>query len=138
MYLLDTSSLSELIKRRPNEDFLARLRQVPPDSLFTAAICVMEMRYGVLLRPDHESLWQRIQKDVLPRVQVLEFGYREALVAGELLAHLKRTGRPVGFEDVLIGAIARSHGYTVVTHNLKHFQPQPHVKAEDWFSVESQ
>ena len=135
MYLLDTTSLSELIKRRPNEGFLVRLRQISSDLLFTASICVMELRYGVLLRPDHESFWQRIQKDVLPRVQVLELGYDEALVAGELLAHLKRTGRPVGLEDVLIGAIARTHGYTVVTHNLKDFQPLPHVKAEDWFSA---
>ena len=135
MYLLDTSSLSELIKRRPNAGLLQRLRQIPADALYTASICVMELRYGVLLRADHDVFWQRVQQEIIARVQVLEFGAQEALVAAELLTHLKRAGRPVGLEDVLIGAIARSHGYTVVTHNLRHFQPLPHVKVEDWFSA---
>lgn len=134
MYLLDTSTLSELIKRHPNDGVIHRLRQTAADALFTAAICVMELRYGVLLRTDHEAFWQRVQREILSRVQILGFGEKEALLAGELMAHLKRTGRPVGLEDMLIGAIAQRHGYTVVTHNLRHFQPLPHVKVEDWFS----
>lgn len=135
MYLLDTSTLSELIKRRPNGGLIRRLRQQPPEALFTAAICVMELRYGAALRPDHEVFWRRIQEEIVSRVRVLEFGHREALAAGDLLAHLKRSGRPVGLEDVLIAATARANGYTVVTHNLRHFQPLPNVRAEDWFSA---
>lgn len=135
MYLLDTSVLSELTKKRPNVGFLDRLREQPPEALFTAAICVMELRYGAWLRPDHEAFWRRVRQEILSRVQVMEFGEPEALVAGEILAHLKRTGRPVGLEDVLIGATARAHGYTVVTHNVRHFRPLPGVSVEDWLAT---
>lgn len=137
MYLLDTSSLSELIKRRPNPDFILRLRQKPSRTLFTSTICVMELRYGASLRADHEVFWRRIEQEILSHVQVIEFGEREALMAGDLLAHLKRTGKPVGLEDVLIGATARAYGYTVVTHNTKHFHTLPDVKVEDWLSTET-
>lgn len=132
MYLLDTSTLSELVKRRPHEGLVERLRQQPPEQLFTAAVCVMELRYGASLRPDHEAFWRRLQEHIVARVQVIEFGYREALAAGDLLAHLKRTGRPVGVEDVLIGATAQVNGCTVITHNVRHFQPLPQLLVEDW------
>lgn len=135
MYLLDTSALSEPIKRRPNAGFLARLRQQPADTLYTSAICVMELRYGARLRHDHEPFWRRLSQEILSRVQIVGFGEPEALAAGEILAHLKRTGRPVGLEDVLIAATARAHGFVVVTHNLKHFQSLPDVQAEDWFTA---
>jgi len=136
MYLLDTSALSELIKRRPNTGFLARLRRQPAETLYTSAICVMELRYGAWLRHDHEPFWRRLSQEILSRVQVVSFGEPEALAAGEILAHLKRAGRLVGLEDALIAATARSHGFMVVTHNLKHFQHLPGVQAEDWFSAD--
>lgn len=135
MYVLDTSALSQLTKRHPNEGFLQRLHQQSPETLFTTSICVMELRYGASLRTDREAFWQHIRKEILSRVQVLGLGPREALVAADLLVHLKRVGRPLGLQDVLIGAIAHSHGYTVVTHNMKHFQSLPNVKVEDWFSA---
>jgi predicted nucleic acid-binding protein len=134
MYLLDTSVLSELIKRQPSSGFIHRLRQQAPERLFTSAICVTELRYGAFLRSDRELFWQRVQQEILSHVQILEFGYQEALVAGELLAYLKRTGKPVGLEDVLIGATARTHGFTVVTHNVRHFQHLPNVTVEDWLT----
>ena len=134
MYLLDTNVLSELLKRAPAEALVRRLREHPPETLFTSVVCVMELRYGVMRRPDRETFWQRVHAEVLSRVQVLGFGEREALAAGELLAHLKRAGRPIGIEDVLIAATAHVHGSTVVTHNTKHFQSLPHVKVEDWLA----
>jgi tRNA(fMet)-specific endonuclease VapC len=132
MYLLDTSALSELVKRRPNEAFIARLRQHPSAALFTSAICAMELRFGASLRPDREAFWKKLDGEILSKIQILEFGGPEALVAGDLLAHLKRVGKPVGLEDVLIAATARAHSFTVVTHNVRHFQHLPEVTVEDW------
>jgi tRNA(fMet)-specific endonuclease VapC len=134
MYLLDTSILSELIKRHPHHGLLARLRQYPPAALFTSAICVMELRYGASLRADRDAFWRKIQEEILAHVQVIECGEREAMVAGDLLAHLKRMGRPVGLEDALIGATARARGLIVVTHNLRHFETLPEIRVEDWLS----
>lgn len=132
MYVLDTSALSELIKRQPHPAFVARLRQQPAETLYTTVICVMELRYGAWLRPDHEMFWKRIQQEILSYVQVLELDEPAALLAGDMLAHLKRVGRPVGLEDVLIGAMARARGYAVVTRNVRHFTVLPHVHVTDW------
>lgn len=134
MYLLDTSVLSEIMKQRPHEGVIRRLRQQSAEALFTAAICVMELRYGAALRADRDTFWQRIEEEILSRVQVIGFGQREALAAGDLLVHLKRAGKPVGLEDVMIAATARAYSYTVVTRNVRHFNHLPGVRIEDWHS----
>ena len=135
MYVLDTSVLSELMKRRPNAACVQRLRQQPAETLYTTVICVMELRYGAWLRPDHEAFWKRVQQEILSRVQILAFEEPAALLAADMLAHLKRAGHPVGLEDVLIGAMARARGYTVITRNLRHFTALPHVHVEDWSTL---
>ncbi len=132
MYLLDTNALSELIKRRPRPQFLQRLRQHPAQALFTSCICVMELRHGSSLRPDKEAFWDRLVREVLARFPILSLGTREALVAGDVLAHLSRRGEPISLEDLLIGSTALARGYTVVTANVGHFQRIPNLTVENW------
>ena len=50
MYLIDTNLLSELIKKNPDSNFMATLRITPTAALFSASICIMELRYGALKR----------------------------------------------------------------------------------------
>jgi predicted nucleic acid-binding protein len=104
MYLLDTNALSELLKKRPKPQFLARLRLHPAEMFFTSSICVMELRHESRRCEDHSVFWQRITHEVLSRVTVLDFGVPEALIAGDVLAHLTRRGALIGVEDLLIGA----------------------------------
>ena len=134
MYLLDTNALSELIKKRPRPRFVDRMRRHPADALFTSTICVMELRYGSSRRADRDAFWQRIQREILPRVGILALGLREALVAGDVLAELSHHGRRIGPEDLLIGATALAHGYAVVTDNVRHFAPIPNLRIENWLT----
>ena len=134
MYLLDTNALSEPMKRRPQPHFMARLRQYPMDAFFTSSICVMELRHGSSRRPDRETFWQRIEANILSRVAVIAFGWQESLLVGDVLAHLARRGKLIGVEDLLIGATALSHGYTVVTANIRHFQRIPNLQVENWLA----
>jgi tRNA(fMet)-specific endonuclease VapC len=132
-YLLDTNVVSEVIKKRPEPNVLARLRQVAPGSLFTSVVCVTELRYGARRRPGADLLWERIAREVLSRVRVLPFGEREALRAGDLLADLEAAGRPIGIEDVLIGATALTGSLTVATRNVRHFRRLPGLAVESWW-----
>jgi tRNA(fMet)-specific endonuclease VapC len=134
MYLLDTNVLSELLRRRPQPQFIARLRQYPAEAFFTSCICVMELRYGSSRRQDRETFWERIAHQVLTRVTILELGLQEVLVAGDMLAYLSRRGEPIGIEDILIGAAALARGYTVVTANVRHFQRIPNLRVENWLA----
>ncbi|MDH3599374.1 MAG: PIN domain-containing protein [Candidatus Tectomicrobia bacterium] len=132
MYLLDTNALSELIKKRPQPQFLSRLRQYPVEAFYTSSICVMELRHGSSRRPDREAFWARIEDEILSRVLILHMGIQEAMFAGDVLAYLSRRGEPIGIEDVLIGSTALAHDFTVVTANVRHFQRIPNLRVENW------
>lgn len=132
MHLLDTNILSDLIKRRPRPRLLERLRQHPPEAIFTSCVCAMELRQGSSLRPDREMFWERIGREILSRVTILDFGLRESLVAGDLLAYLSRRGQSIGLEDLMIGSTALVGNYTMVTGNVRHFKRIPHLRIENW------
>jgi tRNA(fMet)-specific endonuclease VapC len=132
MYLIDTNILSELIKKNPNPNFMIRLRTTPTNALFSASICIMELRYGALKRGNPADLWKKIEQQILPRIQILGFSYKEALKAAELIHHLFSTGQPVGIEDVMIASIALCNGLAVVSANTKHFSRIPDLRIENW------
>ena len=94
----------------------------------------MELRYGSSRRPDRESFWERIEREILTRVTILGLGLNEALRAGDLLVHLSRRGELIGLEDLLIGVTALAHNYTVVTAHIRHFQRIPNVRVENWLA----
>lgn len=133
MYLMDTNVLSELIKKNPNSNFMARLRSTPADALFSASICLMELRYGVLKRGNAQDLWTKIEREILSRIRILPFAYKEAMKAGELIHHLYSMGQPIGVEDIMIAPIALGNGLTLVSANIKHFSRVPDLKTENWF-----
>ena len=133
MYLIDTNVLSELIKKNPDPHFMARLRSTPADALFSASICIMELRYGVLKRGISADLWTKIERQILPRFGILPFAYKEAMKAGELIHHLHSIEQPIGIEDIMIASIALCNALTLVSANTKHFSRVPDLKTENWF-----
>ncbi len=132
-YLLDTSVLSELVRKKPSRDVVRRLRQLRNRRLTTSAVCVLELRYGAARHPQGSRLWERLSETVLPRVEILPFGEEEARHAGDVLAALDRRGARIGLEDVLIGTTARTHGLTLVTGNVRHFERIDGLKVESWW-----
>lgn len=133
MYLIDTNVLSELIKKIPDDHLIARLRATPADALFSASICIMELRYGALKRGNPAALWGKIEQQILSRIRVIPFSYKEAMKAGELIHHLFSIGQPIGIEDIMIASTALSNGLAVVTANTKHFSRIPDLQTENWF-----
>ena len=134
MYLLDTNILSELVKKRPDHNLLKYLQSNPSQSLFTSCICVMELRFGSALRRDFKSFWQNIEREIISRVNVMPLGYEEVLKAGDILAELKKRGKSIGIEDVLIGSTALSHNLIMVTANVRHFSRIKGLSVENWIA----
>jgi tRNA(fMet)-specific endonuclease VapC len=132
MYLLDTNMLSEIIKKTPNKNFSEKLKAIPSVAFFTATICVMELRYGAMKRGNPSVLWPRIEQHVLSKIRILNFSYREAIKAGELIHHLYSLGQPIGIEDIMIGSIALCNDLIVVSANTRHFQQIPGLTVENW------
>ncbi len=121
MYLLDTNILSEIIKKRPSPYLFARLEMIPAGAAYTSSICVMELRYGSALRNDFDEFWIKIKQRIISRVNIVHFGEKESIAAGDILAELKQTGRMIRIEDVLIAASAISNNLVMVTANIRHF-----------------
>ena len=51
---------------------------------------------------------------------------------GLIRAELEQRGMPIGPNDLMIAAIARAHGLTLVTANLDEFGRVPGLRVEDW------
>ena len=132
MFLLDTNILSEIIKKNPNKNFIRKLGSVPSPALFTAVICVMELRHGAMKRGNPTDFWTMIEQHILSKVRILDFSYNEALKAGELIHQLNSLGQPIGIEDIMIGSIALCNDLTIVSGNIKHFHQIPGLRVENW------
>jgi len=69
---------------------------------------------------------------LLSDVALLEVTPEVAWKFGEVRAELLDQGKPVAAMDLMIGATALIHGFTVVTHNTQHFSKIPGLTIEDW------
>jgi predicted nucleic acid-binding protein len=132
MYLLDTNILSEIIRKNPNKSLVNKLGTVPSPAIFTATICVMELRHGAMKRGNSPDFWLMIERHILSKVRILDFSYSEAIKAGELIHQLYSLGRPIGIEEIMIGSIALCNDLTIVSGNTKHFLQIPGLRVENW------
>ncbi len=132
MYLLDTNILSELVKKRSNINLITRLGTKESHALCTSSICIMELRYGSALRKDFNEFWAKIKKEIIDRVKVFPIGDQEALVAGDILASLRKSGQTLGIEDILIASTAIANKGKMVTANTRHYSRIEGLVVENW------
>ena len=128
-YLLDTNILSDLV-RHPQGPVAKRIAEVGEDAICTSIIVAAELRYGAVKRQS-ERLTQQLEL-ILSRLPILSFDAPMDEAYAAIRAHLERAGTPIGGNDLLIAAQARSLGLTVVTANLGEFSRVPDLSTETW------
>jgi predicted nucleic acid-binding protein len=133
MYLLDTSILSELIKKNPNPCIITRLRSKPVHSLFTSCVCVSELRFGSSLRADFEQFWSKMNEEIFSRINIVPLGQKEAVLAGDILAQLTGKVEKIGMDDILVAACALANQLTMVTPNVERYSGIKGLSIENWF-----
>ncbi len=127
MFVLDTNVLSAMMSARPAREVAAWLLDRPSEELFTAAVCQAEILAGIAVLPAGR---RRSELAAAARAvfidefegRVLPFDMDAAAAYGELFAARRIAGRPTATIDLMIGAIARARGATVVTRNVADFQ----------------
>jgi tRNA(fMet)-specific endonuclease VapC len=122
--LLDTTSLID-VERSGGE-----LGEViaDDDDVAIAAITVAELRVGVLLADERRREARAAYvEDLVGSVRVLAYDLHVAGVHAELLATVRRQGRPRGAHDLIIAATARASGRVVVTADAGAFEDLPEV-----------
>jgi tRNA(fMet)-specific endonuclease VapC len=133
MLCLDTNVIVGLLngrqpalRRRYAEERLAESRLALP------AIALFELRFGVANSERPEQNARVLDALLAEGVEILDFDADDAAHAGEIRAHLKRAGTPIGPYDLLIAAQARRRGAALVTNNVGEFSRVPGLIVIDW------
>lgn len=127
MIILDTNVISALMRSEPDPVVVRWLDGLPPESLWTTAITVFEIRLGLEVlaagrrrRLLEEAFAAALEEDFEGRV--LPFDQAAAHTAGRIAAERRRAGRTVEIRDVQIAGIAKARKSAVATRNLRHFE----------------
>jgi predicted nucleic acid-binding protein len=124
--LLDTNVLSALMQTRPDPVVVAWLDAEAPESIWTTAVSVVEIRFGIQLLPPsrrrnalEEAFVTMLRDDLSGRIAAFDSAAAEE--AAELAARRQRRGRPVDLRDTQIAGIALARRAALATRNVRHF-----------------
>ena len=132
-YLLDTNAISLFspLKVSPDPAFTRWVEEQDRlDAIYLSVITVHEIEKGIRLL-EYRGATARAQT-IQGWLNGLIAGYGEkilpvdndvALASGRLEAAANAAGHGPGAADAMIAGTAQVHGLTIITHNLRHFEP---------------
>jgi len=130
-YLLDTNIISALL-RDPDGPAARHVERVGHQKICTSIIVAAELHYGCA-KKGSTRLLARVQ-DLLDTMPVLPLDLPADIEYGKLRAELETAGQPVGGNDLLIAAHARTLGMTLVTGNTGEFGRVRGLAVENWLT----
>ena len=125
MIVLDTNVVSELMRPEPASAVLAWLQRSSRDGLYTTAVTIAEIRYGIARLPEghrRQSLHQAADEifAAFPR-QVLPFDLASASAYADIVVSREKQGNPISGFDAQIAAICRSRAASLATRHTRDF-----------------
>lgn len=137
MILLDTNVLSALMRREADPVVVAWLDAQPPESIWTTAITVFEIRFGLEVlakgrrrKALEEAFASALDEDFDGRV--LAFDRPAADAAAAIAARRRQAGRPVEIRDLQIAGIAAARKARLATRNIRHFEGTGITLIDPW------
>lgn len=127
-YMLDTNTVSHLIKEHPA--VVQRVVAAPMVSLCISAITEGELVLGLAKRPDARRLHLAV-RELLRRVDVLPWNTSVAERYGRVRADMERDGKVLAPLDLLIATHALAVGAVLVTNDSA-FGQVAELQLEDW------
>jgi predicted nucleic acid-binding protein len=135
--LLDTNVLSAVMRDPPDAVVVGWLDRQDPVRLWTSAITVFEIRFGLTRlsagrrRMALEAAFDALlREDRAGRIAVFDQAAAEA--AGRLAAHRQAAGRAVDIRDTQIAGIALARQVVIATRNLRHFDDVETGRIDPW------
>lgn len=129
-YLLDTNTVSHLIKRHPQA--IQRLLAVPMHSVGISAITAGELAFGLAKRPEAVALRAAVH-EFLRRVDVLPWDAAVAQTYGQLRAQVQSEGIGLSALDMQIAAHAL-HVQAILVSSDQAFGRLTQLKHESWLN----
>jgi tRNA(fMet)-specific endonuclease VapC len=130
-HLLDTNSCVDLLRRGTASNVTTKLRAAAPGSVVLCSVVVAELLYGAHRSATPGHTLSQVRAFCTQFVS-LPFDDPAAEQYGEIRAQLAALGTPIGPNDLMIAAIARANGLTLVTHNTREFSRVTGLALEDW------
>ena len=140
MYLVDTNVISVRAPARVTPTEITVWMDAHSEKLFLSVVTIAEIedgiakakREGAARKSRNLSAWLETVLH-LYAARILPFNLATARLAGVLSDLARGQGHAPGFADIMIAATAQRHGLTILTRNLRHFEPLG-VPAHDPFA----
>ena len=132
MYLLDTNICIYYFKGRFG--LLEKFKEAGIENCFISEITLAELKFGVANSQNTEQNQKKLSEflaglQIIPIFPALDFYASEK-------ARLRKSGLSTDDFDLLIGSSAVSHGLTMVTNNVSHFEKIKGIVIQDWTKPE--
>jgi len=132
MYLLDTNTISELMKQNQQtwQKMLSCQRQV----VFLCEVVIAEILFGLKLLKNskRKQLLQREFTSLRKTLPVLPWDGKTSEIFAEIKSDLSQKGRMITDLDIAIAAHALRYQYVLVTDNKKDFQRIAELEIVNW------
>jgi toxin FitB len=130
LYLVDTNVISAAAPARTVPPALIEWMDAHSDALFLSAVTVAEIedgiaksrREGATRKSADLAAWLETVLHLYGD-RVLAFDTATARIAGAMSDRARGLGHAQGFADIIIAATAQQHGLTILSRNLRHFEP---------------
>jgi tRNA(fMet)-specific endonuclease VapC len=128
-FLLDTNAWIHYLKHA-DSPVATRLRRTSVQEVAVCSVVWAELLHGARKYEKRDQRVARIEQTLSP-FRSLPFDDAAAHRYAEIRDTLETRGQVIGPNDLLIAAIALTHGLTLVTNN-REFSRVPGLNIEDW------
>ena len=132
MYLFDTDSISNLLKKKPSEKFVENISRTDKSEQYISTITIGELAYGAFKSNNSQFYLDYLNDILLPAVNVLGFDISAAFIYGKIRSELSAEGIVISNADMQIASIAISNNLVLITGNTKHFMHITDLQIENW------
>lgn len=130
MYLVDTKVISAGAPSRPVSLALVEWMDTHSAALFLSAVTVAEIedgiaksrREGATRKSADLTAWLETVLHLYGD-RILAFDAPTARIAGAMADRARGQGHAPGFAAIIVAATAKHHGLTILSRNLRHFEP---------------
>ena len=133
-YLLDTDTLSEPLRARPERRFMLKLTQ-HASAVAIATVTWHEANYGVQRLPAgkrRQEIEAYLREVIAACIPMLPYDRAAAEWHARERARLEAAGHPPPFADGQIASIAATRDLVLVTRNIKDYAAFEGLTVEDW------
>lgn len=131
---LDTTFCIDLMReqhRGVEGPATAKLRSLGGIGLYASVFVLCELQAGARLSPHPRRELRRVEL-LAESLHTVFPAETFPVTYGELEADLRKRGTPIPTMDLLIGALAKSHGMPLLTRDTEHFQKIPGLVLESY------